>query len=96
MSTRKTFVFNTILVHVSRTWERIRMAQPNEEMSADNIESVDFIVGVADEIFGSDVILRFIDSEDGNWDWNEETGEDFSDTFIESEAERIILRDFNS
>ena len=52
-------LFNYILVHVSRTWERIRLTQPHQEMPMDNIESVDFIVVVADRIYETDVIQGF-------------------------------------
>lgn len=84
-------LFNTILVHVSRTWERIRLEQEFEEMPSDNIGSVDDIVEIADEIFEDKVLQKFLRTKDkSNWDWSEETEEDFSDSYIEGLATKII------
>lgn len=88
----ETFVFNTILVHVSRTWERVRLTQPHQEMPFDNIQSVDEIVQIADLIVQDKVIQKFIKGvENGlNWDWKTECGVDCSDSYIEQLATDCI------
>jgi hypothetical protein len=87
-------LFNTILVHVSRTWERIRIEQPQQEMPVDNIGSVDNIVQIADEVFEDKAIQKFLREKDkDNWSWEEETGDCFSDSYIEGLAEKIIRKD---
>ena len=92
----KTFVFNTILVHVARTWERIRLEQSFEEMPEDNIESVDSIVEIADTILRDVVIQKFINAteltREGFWERN--TKEGFSDSYIEALARNIIEKDY--
>ena len=93
MNARSRVLFNNIIVHVSRTWERIRLEQPFQEMPEDNIESVDSIVHIADRILLDEVIQKFINS--GNeWSWSDETDEDYSDTYIEGLASDIILTEF--
>jgi hypothetical protein len=84
-------LFNTILVHVARTWERIRLEQPYQEMPTDNIESVDEIIQIADEILKDKVLqkLLVIDSK-YIWDWSSETDFGCSDVYIESLAHKII------
>lgn len=84
------YVFNTILVHVARTWERIRVEQPHQDMGIDNIESVDVIVSIADEILKDSVIRDFIENDRTDWDWDEKTGEGCSDIYIENLAHKII------
>ena len=88
----KKFVFNISVVHTARTWERIRLEQPFEEMPLDNIESAEAIIEIAEEIQNDEVIQRFLKCKDyDNWDWEEETdGYSFSDTYIEYLAEKII------
>ena len=36
-------IYDIILVHVARTWERLRLQQPNNEMPLDNIRSAEGI-----------------------------------------------------
>ena len=91
------WMFNTILVHVARTWERIRLEQPNQEMPLDNIQSVDEIVLIADEIFLSDVIQKFLNAseeEKSNDFWEKNTTEGFSDSYIEAVADERIRRGY--
>ena len=88
------YLFNTILVHVSRTWERIRLEQPHQEMPLDNIESVDEIVDIADRIIKDDVLQKFLSIDDEDWDWNEESGEGCSDSYIEGLAHKIITEKY--
>lgn len=92
----KRYMFNTILVHVARTWERVRISQEGEEMPLDNIESVDAIVEIADEILRDKVIQKLIRCKDhSNWDWDEEAeGFGCSDAYIESLAETLIIREY--
>jgi hypothetical protein len=88
-------MFNIVLVHTARTWERIRIEQPYEEMPADNIGSVNEIIQIAEEIVKLDpVLVKFIGSASDEWDWFEESGEDFSDTYIEKVAEQKIMNEF--
>ena len=82
-------LFLTVLVHTSRTWERIRLEQEFEEMPNDNIESVDVIIEIAEEIIEDKILNEFLKSGD-DWDWSEKTGEDFSDSYIEGLAYKII------
>ena len=90
---RDSKIFNTILVYVSRTWERIRLTQPFEEMPMDNISSVDFIVEVADDIYANDIIQGFV-NDTTQQDYFLNTVGVLSDTYIESEAEKVIRKEF--
>lgn len=85
-------LFNTVLVHTARTWERIRLEQPHEEMHEDNIESVDSIVEIADAIMEAKPLKKFLKSSD--FDWYLETGEDCSDIYIEGLAAEIINNEY--
>lgn len=90
------WMFNNILVHVSRTWERIRLEQPNQEMPLDNIQSVDEIVLIADEIFLSDVIQKFLNAseeEKNNNFWEKNVGTMF-DWYVELTAEVRIKNEY--
>lgn len=88
---------NYVLVNVARTWERIRVKQPHEEMPLDNIESVDAIVEIADTIFNGDVIQGFLNAsqeERENDYWIKNTKDGMSDWFIEAEAQKIIEKEY--
>jgi hypothetical protein len=85
----KAELFNVVLVHTARTWERIRLTQRHQEMLHDNIESVDSIIEIAEKVLEDDILNQFLKSR-GNWDWEEKTSEGFSDTYIEGLAEKII------
>ena len=86
-----------ILIHVARTWERVRLQQPYEEMPQDNIESAeDAIPDIAETIFNNDIIQGFLNASekvksDDYWDKN--TG-NCSDSYIEEEAYKIIIKDY--
>ena len=80
------YLYHTILVHVSRTWERVRIQQENQEMPYDNIESVDYIVAIADFIMADKVIIKFYNADIDNWDWSKETEEGFLDIYVENLA----------
>jgi hypothetical protein len=91
MNTFERQIFNTILIHTSRTWERIRVQNFNGEMPIDNIASVEVIEEIAFDIFKTDIIQNFITIEDKNDYWINNTTEGMSDTFIEGYATSIIL-----
>ena len=81
-------IHNIILIHVARTWERIRVKQPYEEMPLDNIASTEAIEEIAYDIFQKDLIQDFIREKDGSiWD---RYGDGCSDTYIERIAASII------
>ena len=88
---------NIILVHVARTWERIRLEQPFKEMPQDNIESASVAIPeIAYEIYKDDVIQKLINYKKNDWDWEVMTkGEaHFSDLYIEGRAEKIIYNEY--
>lgn len=90
---RKAKINNVILVHVARTWERIRLRQPFKEMPQDNIQSAERgIQDIADEILNDYVIQKLINYKKDDWSWEVMTDgyADFSDTYIESRATEII------
>lgn len=94
------YLHQIILVHVSRTWERIRLEQAHKEMPYDNIDSVDNIIEIADNIIEHKVMQKFLDTKindgEGNWDWEKESGVSCSDTFIENLATELIYSDILS
>ena len=88
---------NIILVHVARTWERIRLRQPYEEMPQDNIMSADSsIPEIAYEIYKSEIIQKLINYKEENWCWRTMTKgyAGMSDIYIEKKAEEIIYNQF--
>ncbi len=91
------YMFNYILVHVSRTWERIRVSEPHEEMPLDNIESVHAIESIATDIFNNDIIQGFLiaSSEGMRGDdyWDKNTGT-MSDCYIEEVAHKVITKEY--
>jgi hypothetical protein len=63
-------IHNIILVHVARTWERIRLRQPYEEMPQDNIVSAsNSIPEIAYEIYKSEIIQKLIEYKTDDWCW---------------------------
>ena len=86
-------MFNTVLVHVSRTWERARLQQESEEMPMDNIESVDEIVSIADQIMTDQYIQEFLIlsllPNPAPYSFMEKTGMMF-DSYVESIADQKI------
>ena len=85
-------LFNTILIHVARTWERIRVTRPNCEMPFDNIASTEVIEEIAFTIYSNDVVQGFLDSND--WDYWMTTTNMMSDAYIEEVAFGIISKNF--
>lgn len=82
-------IHNIILIHVARTWERIRVKQPYQEMPLDNIASTEAIEEIAYDIFQKDLIQDFIQTKDGYlWD---RYGDGSSDVYIERIATAMIL-----
>jgi hypothetical protein len=88
----KKYTKNIIIVHTARTWERIRVEQPFQEMDLDNIESAEAILEIAKTIFEDEVIQKFIKCKNyDKWHWEKETKDFwFSDSYIEHLAEEII------
>ena len=74
-------IYNIILVHVSRTWERMRLEQPYEEMPLDNVSSAEEMSTIADYIIRTDLVQEFLADRDGSI-WNR-YGDGASDTYIE-------------
>ena len=83
------YAFNTILVHVSRTWERIRLESPTKELWFDEIESVDQIVRIADEILNTKIIQEYIQSGQQLDFFYWRTGK-LSDDYITDKAYQLI------
>lgn len=85
-------IFNIILVHVARTWERIRLTRPHQEMPLDNIESAEEMDAIAETIMCSDVVQEFIKNRDGDV-WNK-YGDEYSDSYIERLSHEIITNNY--
>ena len=85
-------LFNTILIHVARTWERIRVTRPHQEMPFDNIASTEVIEEIAFTIYSNEVVQGFLDSND--WDYWMTTTNMMSDEYIEETAFGIISKNF--
>ncbi len=92
MTTRE--MFNTVLVHTSREWERIRLTRPYEAMPVDNIESVEEIIEIADKIMEDKVIKGFLAAKVKD-DYFMEHTDDLSDTYIEGLAYKIINKNYH-
>jgi hypothetical protein len=91
------WLYNFILIHVARTWERIRLKQPYEEMPQDNLESsLEAIPEITEEIFNNSVMQGFILSEDKENYWLESTEDEMSDWYIERIAEELINKNYLS
>lgn len=88
---KNNYIFNTIVVHVSRTWERIRLNEPFAEMTYDNIESVDEIISISEVILQDEGIQKFINTKDKRDFFNREL-DTFSDTYIEKIAYSLITK----
>lgn len=86
-------IFNIILVHVARTWERIRITQPFEEMKQDNIMSSECAIPeIASQIIDDKIIQEFIMTNNGEV-WLK-TKQGVSDCYIESLAEKLITENY--
>ena len=85
-------IYNIILIHTARTWERMRVKQPHQEMPIDNIGSTECIGEVAIQIIYDDVIQEFLETRDGEV-WAKVDGGS-SDAYIESMAEQIITKNY--
>jgi len=62
-------------------------------MPYDNIGSVDEIESIASRIYYNDVMQGFIKAENRDEYWIKNTSEGMSDSYIESEANRIITNE---
>ena len=88
----KNKMHNIIVIHTARTWERLRLKQPHEEMPQDNIASVDTILEIAYTILKDKVIQDFIVRQSGDV-WLE-TEQSMSDIYIETLAEKEIINNY--
>ena len=90
-------IYNIVLVHTARTWERMRLTQPYQEMPFDNIASTEEIEHVASVIYHNDIIQGFINLTDDlskdRW-WIDNVDEGMSDAYIEGQAEQILLDEY--
>ena len=82
-------IYNIVMIHTARTWERLRIEQPNEEMPLDNISSTEAIEGVATDVMKDSVIQEFLYYRDGDV-WSK-TEEGMSDSYIENLAWKLIV-----
>jgi len=85
-------IYNIILIHTARTWERVRVKQPFQEMPFDNIGSTDCIQEIATRIYEDEVIQEFIENRNGDI-WIKVGGA--SDSYIERLAEQIIIKEYS-
>jgi len=87
-------IYNTVLIHTARAWERVRLEQTHEEMPYDNIESVYEIECIATTIYNDKVIQGFIKGEGCHSTyWFHNTKEGMSDTYIESRTVDLIKKE---
>lgn len=85
-------IYNIILVHVARTWERLRLNQPHQEMPLDNIESAEEFQIIALYIINSELVQEFITKQDGSiWD---KFGDGCSDAYIERISAEYITKNY--
>jgi len=87
-------IYNIILVHTARTWERMRLTQPYQEMPFDNIGSTDEIEHIASVIYHNDIIQGFLTDVTQEGYWVDNTDEGMSDAYIEGQAEQILLDEY--
>lgn len=92
MKLHRDFLRANVIVHVARTWERIRVLQDNQEMPLDNIASVDAIVEIADGIMCNETVKLLLDTDIEKWDWHSTTGHHCSDSFFEELAMQDIYK----
>ncbi len=85
-------IYNIILVHVARTWERFRVVQNHQEMPLDNIQSAEELPNIAQKILENKVVQEFLINRDGSvWD---KFGDGCSDTFIERISREYIIANY--
>jgi hypothetical protein len=85
-------LFNIVLIHVARSWERVRLEQDFEEMPQDNLESLESIQDIATEIMDDKHIVMFLKSKENDY-FITHTNE-MSDTYIENLATKIIKQHY--
>ena len=86
-------IYDIILVHVARTWERLRLEQPHQEMPLDNIQSAEELPCVADFIIDTDLVQEFLSNNNGDV-WNK-FGDGCSDVYIERIAKEYIIENYS-
>ena len=82
-------VYNNILIHVAKTWERIRVTQPSQMVVCANIKPIEAIAIIVNS---TDLIQEFIENLDGAI-WNR-FGDTNSDNYIERIATEIINKEY--
>jgi len=85
-------LFNIVLIHVARSWERVRLEQDFEEMPQDNLESLESIQDIATEIMDDKHIVMFLKSKENDY-FITHTNE-MSDSYIENLATKIIKQHY--
>lgn len=85
-------LFNIVLIHVARSWERVRLEQEFEEMPQDNLESLESIQDIATEIMYDKHIVMFLKSKENDYFINHTN--EMSDSYIENLATKIINEDY--
>jgi len=85
-------LFNIVLIHVARSWERVRLEQDFEEMPQDNLESLESIQDIATEIMNDKHIVMFLKSKESDYFINHTN--EMSDSYIENLATKIIKEDY--
>lgn len=86
-------IYNIILIHTARTWERIRLKQPHQEIPHDKITSTDYIEEIASIIINDELIQEFIKNKNGDI-WYTKT-KYAARTYIENLAEWRIMELIN-
>ena len=85
-------IYNIVMIHTARTWERLRIEQPNEEMPLDNICSTEAIEEIATIIINNKVLQEFLlDLDSQIW---HDTLDGTSDVYIERIARDLITEEY--
>jgi hypothetical protein len=86
----KEVLLNILVVLVARTWERVRLSQPHEEMPKDNIESIGIIIEIASRIYNDPNIV----SNATQWWYIYNESDTMSDCYVERQAVKIIESEY--
>ena len=82
-----------ILIHTARTWERIRLTKPFNEMVQDNIQSsTDAIPEIAYIVLQDSIIQKLLKYNGDTWNWYDITNgvASASDEYIQHLANKLI------
>jgi len=92
MKAKERQIFNIVLIHVARTWEKVRVQQDFEEMPLDNLESLEAIEEIANDIMEDKHIVTFLKTKED--DYFITHTDKMSDAYIEDLAEEIIKENY--